>query len=90
MKIENQNEISKIIAEIKENTNNTGKESINDQPTNIDEFIIIKFHHKNAECNPSIAYLYQNKNSSYFEQPYSGIGKLSEEISNSISSNLNK
>lgn len=90
VKIENQDEISIIIAEINENTNNTGKGSINDQPTNIDEYLIIKFHHKNSEGSPSIMYLYKDKNISYVEQPYSGIWKLKEEIFDRISSNLIK
>lgn len=90
MKIIEQDEISKIIAAIKENTNNTGKESINDQPTNIDEYIIVKFYHKKAEGNPSIAYLYKNKDICYVEQLYSGIWEFSEKIFDSISSNLTK
>lgn len=90
LKIENQDEISSIISEIKENTNNTGNDSINDQPTNINEYLIFKFHHKNAEGNSSIAYLYKHKNISYVEQPYSGIWKLREEIFDRISSNLIK
>lgn len=90
LKIENQDEISSIIEEIKENTNNTGKESINDQPTNINDYMILKFHYKNAEGSPSIAYLYKDKNSSYVEQPYSGIWKLKDETFDRISSNLIK
>lgn len=90
LKIENQDEISSIIEEIKENINNTGKESINDQPTNINDYMILKFHHKNAEGSPSIAYLYKDKNSSYVEQPYSGIWKLKDETFDRISSNLIK
>ena len=37
LKIENQDEISGIIEDIEENTNDTGKESVNDQPTNIND-----------------------------------------------------
>lgn len=90
VKIKNQDEISKIITEINQNTNNTDRESINDQPTNIDEYLIIKFYHKNAEASPSIAYSYKYKNISYVEQPYSGIWKLREEIFDRISGNLIK
>ena len=90
LKIENQDEISGIIEEIKENTNDTGKESVNDQPTNIKDYIIVKFHHKNAEGSPSLVYLYKNKNSSYIEQPYAGIWKLREETFDRITSNLTK
>lgn len=90
LKIDNQDEISSIISEIKDNTNDTGKESVNDQPTNINDYLIFKFHHKNAEESSSIAYLYKDKNISYIEQPYSGIWKLREEIFDKISGNLIK
>ncbi|WP_062552214.1 DUF5301 domain-containing protein [Peptoniphilus phoceensis] len=90
LKIENQDEISGIIEGIKENTNDTGRESVNDQPTNIKDYIIVKFHHKNAEGSPSLAYIYKDKNSSYVEQPYAGIWKLKEETFDRITSNLIK
>lgn len=90
LKIENQEEISGIIADIEENTNDTSRESVNDQPTNIDDYLIIKFHHENTEDSPSVAYLYKDKNSSYIEQPYSGIWKLREETFDRISNNLIK
>ena len=90
LKIENQDEISGIIEDIEENTNDTGKESVNDQPTNFNDYIIVKFHHKNEEGSLSIAYLYKDKNNSYVEQPYSGIWKLKEETFDRISSNLMK
>ena len=90
LKIDNQDEISSIISEIKDNTNDTGRESVNDQPTNINDYLIFKFHHKNAEDSSSIAYLYKDKNISYIEQPYSGIWKLREEIFDKISGNLIK
>ena len=51
LKIENQDEIADIIAEIEENTDATGRESVNDQPTNIDDYLTIRFHHKDAEEN---------------------------------------
>ena len=90
LNIESQDEISRIIADIEENTNDTGRESVNDQPTNIKDYLIIKFHHKNAEDSPSIAYLYKEKNISYVEQPYSGIWKLREDMFDKISGNLIK
>ena len=90
LKIESQDEIAGIIEEIKENTNDTGKESVNDQPTNIKDYIIVKFHYKNADASPSIAYLYKDKNSRYVEQPYSGIWKVREETFDRISSHLIK
>ena len=90
LKIEDQDEIAGIIAEIEENTDATGRESVNDQPTNIDDYLTIKFHHKDAEENPSVVYLYKDKNTSYVEQPYSGIWELREEIFDKISGHLIK
>ena len=90
LKIENQDEIAGIIEVIEENTNDTGRESVNDQPTNINDYIIVKLHHKNAEESPSVVYLYKDKNSRYVEQPYSGIWKLREDTFNEISSHLIK
>ena len=90
LKIENQDEIFGIIAEIEENTNDTGKESVNDQPTNIKDYIILKFRHKNAEESPRVVYVYKDKNIRYVEQPYVGIWKLREETFDRISSNLIK
>ena len=90
LKIENQDEIFGLIADIEENTKDTGKESVNDQPTNIKDYIIVKFHHKNAEESPRVVYVYKDKNSRYVEQPYVGIWKLREETFDRISSNLIK
>lgn len=89
-KISNTKEISKLISDIKNNSKGTNIESVNDQPTNIDNYIIIKFHHKDAEKNPSVAYIYQKKGNSYIEQPYAGIWKLNQEIFNSISELIGK
>ncbi|MGF0040305.1 DUF5301 domain-containing protein [Peptoniphilaceae bacterium SGI.131] len=84
VKITEQNEIAQIINIIKENTKNTGKESVSDQPVNVNSFFIIKFYHKKQEGNPSIAYLYKYKDKAYVEQPYSGIWKLNDESFDSI------
>lgn len=40
------------------------KGSVNDQPTNINDYLIVKCHHKNAEDSPSVDYLYKGKNRS--------------------------
>ena len=87
-KISDKEEISKLISEIKENTSAVAMESVNDQPTNVDSYITIKFYHKDAEGNPDVAYLYKEKGSSYVEQPYSGIWKLTDEVFDSVSNNL--
>ena len=50
-------EISKLIEEIQKQSKSTTLESLNDQPTNDKDYIIIKFTHQNEE-NDSVAYLY--------------------------------
>nr|WP_276862391.1 DUF5301 domain-containing protein [Anaerococcus tetradius] len=79
-----------MIADVKKNTDDTSRESVNDQPTNINDYLIVKLHHKNVEGGPSIAFLYKDRNISYIEQLYSGIWKLSEETFDKISANLIK
>lgn len=64
LKIENQDEIFGIIADIEKNTKDTGKKSVNNQPTNINYYLIVKFHHINTEDSPSVDYLYKGKNRS--------------------------
>ena len=89
-KLTDKEEISKLIYEIKNHSKSTNMESINDQPTDIDHYIIIKCYHKNTEENPSIAYLYKKKGSHYIEQPYAGIWKLENEIAQTIDAYLPK
>mgnify|MGYP002613270271 FL=1 len=81
-------EISKIISELKDNSESINKESVGDEPTNAEDYICIKFYHDNADDSPSIVYLYKDKDDSFIEQPYSGIWKLKNEIFNKISENL--
>lgn len=83
-KIIDKKEISKIISDIKDNSKLTNSESINDQPTNIKKYIILKFYHKSVEKNPSVVYLYQKNGNSYIEQPYQGIWNLKEKNFNNI------
>lgn len=73
-----------MISEIKENTQFTDKESVNDQPFNIDKYIIIKFNKKNPGENMEVAYLYEKNKDCYVERPYLGIWKLSREIFDKI------
>jgi len=76
VKITEQDEIAKIVKDIKENTKDTGGKSYNDQPTNIKNFLTVSFYYNNSEGNPEIVYLYENRNKTYAEQPYSGIWKI--------------
>lgn len=88
--INTKEEILKLVSAIKDNSENTNKESVNDQPTNIDSYIIIKFYCKDEGKNPSVAYLYKEKGNCYIEQPYTGIWKLKQGIFNNISDLISK
>ena len=87
-KVTGKEEISKIISELKDNSESTKKESVSDEPTNTEDYICIKFYQDNADDSPSIVYLYKDKDDSFIEQPYSGIWKLKNEIFDNISENL--
>ena len=76
-------EISKLIENIQKQSKSTTFESVNDQPTNVKNYIIIKFTHKNEE-NDSVAYLYTSKEKQYIEQPYAGIWEVNPDIANRI------
>ena len=88
VKITEQDEIAKIVNDIKDNTKDTGGKSYNDQPTNIKNFLAVTFLYNNPEGNPEIVYLYENRNKTYAEQPYSGIWKIKEEVFKEISGKL--
>ena len=76
-------EISKLIDEIQKQSTSTTLESLNDQLTNVKDYIIIKFSHQNEE-NDSVAYLYTMKEKQYIEQPYVGIWEVSPDIANRV------
>ena len=76
-------EISKLIENIQKQSKSTTFESVNDQPTNVKDYIIIKFYHQNEE-NDSVAYLYTVKEKQYIEQPYAGIWEVNPDIANRI------
>lgn len=90
VKITEQDEIAKIVNDIKENTKDTGGKSYNDQPTNIKNFLAVSFYYNNSEGNPEVVYLYENRKKTYAEQPYSGIWKIKEEVFKEISDKLKK
>ena len=81
--IKKREEISKLIEEIQKQSKSTIFESLNDQPTNDKDYIIIKFTHQNEE-NDSVAYLYTMKEKQYIEQPYVGIWEVSPDIANRV------
>ena len=88
VKITEQDEIAKIVNDIKENTKDTGGKSYNDQPTNIKNFLAVSFYYNNTEGNPDVVYLYENRKKTYAEQPYSGIWKVKKEVFKEISGKL--
>ena len=88
IEITEQDGIAKIVNDIKENTKDTGGKSYNDQPTNIKNFLTVSFYYNNPEGNPDVVYLYENRNKTYAEQPYSGIWKIKKEVFKEISGKL--
>ena len=81
--INKREEISKLIEEIQKQSKSTSLESVNDQPTNVKDYIIIKFTHQNEE-NDSVTYLYAMKEKQYIEQSYVGIWEVSSDIADRI------
>ena len=88
VKITDQDEIAKIVKDIKENTKDTGGKSYYDQPVNIKNFLAVSFYYNNTEGNWGVVYLYENRNKTYAEQPYSGIWKIKKEVFKEISGKL--
>ena len=88
VKITEQDEIAKIVNDIKENTKDTGGKSYNEQPANIKKFLAVSFYYNNTEGNWEVVYLYENRNKTYAEQPYSGIWKIKKEVFKEISGKL--
>lgn len=87
-KITDQAEISKWIRELTENTKKTRRDSVNDQPVNVKEYLKIQFHLKATQDNPSVVYLYDKGygGQSYVEKPYEGIWKIKKEVADRINS----
>ena len=90
VKVTEQDEIAKIVNDIKENTKDTGGKSYNEQPANIKKFLAVSFYYNNTEGNWGVVYLYENRNKTYAEQPYSGIWKIKKEVFKEISGKLKK
>ena len=88
VKITDQDEIAKIVKDIKENTKDTGGKSYNEHPANIKKFLAVSFYYNNTEGNWGVVYLYENRNKTYAEQPYSGIWKIKKEVFKEISGKL--
>ena len=81
--INKKDDISKLIKEIQKQLKSTTLKSVNDQPTNVKDYIIIKFYHQNEE-KYIVVYLYTKKKRQYIEQPYAGIWEVNPDIANRI------
>ena len=81
--INKKDDISELIKEIQKQSKSTTLKSVNDQPTNVKDYIIIKFTHQNEESD-SVAYLYTMKEKQYIAQPYAGIWEVNQDIANRI------
>ena len=88
VKITEQDEIAKIVNDIKDNTKDTGGNSYNEHPANIKNYLTVSFYYNNTEGNLEVVYLYENRNKTYAEQPYSGIWKIKKEVFKEISDKL--
>ena len=88
VKITEQDEIAKIVNDIKDNTKDTGGNSYNEHPANIKNYLTVSFYYNNTEGNLEVVYLYENRNKTYAEQPYSGIWKIKKEVFKEISGKL--
>ena len=88
VKITEQDEIAKIVNDIKENTKDTGGKSYNEHPANIKNYLTVSFYYNNTEGNLEVVYLYENRKKTYAEQPYSGIWKVKKEAFKEISGKL--
>ena len=78
--VSDKNIIEEVISELAKSAKYTNIQSINDQPTNVDSFITIKFNLGIDESAQSIAYIYQRKGKVYIEQPYTGIWRIDNNI----------
>lgn len=72
--------IEEVISEVAKSAKYTNIQSVNDQPTNVDSFITIKFNLGIDESAQSIAHIYQRKEKTYIEQPYTGIWRVDDKI----------
>ena len=76
--LDKEDKIKEFLEYLNKNSRKTSKESVNDQPTNIDKYITIKIKYKDSNKNNSTIYYYVKNNASYLEQPYRGIWKINK------------
>ncbi|WP_455257202.1 DUF5301 domain-containing protein [Peptoniphilus asaccharolyticus] len=88
--ITKQDEIKSIIDDLVNDSKITKKDSINDAPTNVDEYIGIYFTHKGTGYGESVTYVYKKDGINYLEQPYSEIWKLGDKTFDNINQYFEK
>lgn len=74
--LNDKNSIAEFVNIITTSTEKTRKESVNDQPANVAQYYIIRFHGAESEFISDIMFLYSSNGCYYIEQPYSGIWKM--------------
>ncbi|EGV09926.1 conserved domain protein [Parvimonas sp. oral taxon 393 str. F0440] len=80
IKIEKEEDV-KIFIDSVSSATKIKKESISDEPTNIEKYLKVSFYHKEAKNSPSIMYIYKSRDYTeekyfYFEQPYTGVFRI--------------
>ncbi|WP_281703607.1 DUF5301 domain-containing protein [Parvimonas micra] len=83
IKIEKEEDV-KIFIDSVSSATKIKKESISDEPTNIEKYLKVSFYHKEAKNIPSIMYIYKSRDYTeekyfYFEQPYTGVFKIKKD-----------
>lgn len=67
IKIEKEEDV-KIFIDSVSSATKIKKESISDEPTNIEKYLKVSFYHKEAKNSPSIMYIYKSRD--YTEEKY--------------------
>lgn len=88
VEIDNEKDIEKLINVISSVKRTTSKESIQDAPVNVDNYIKVDFNFKTVES--STIFIYQKKKNYCIEQPYNGIYEITKEEYNKIVDYLNR
>lgn len=65
-------------------------QSVNDIPTNVEEYFILKFALKNKENREITLYMYEKDDKYYIEKPYSGVWEIPEESFLNVKKSYNK
>ena len=79
------NDILKVLSGGQNGKTRTTKiQSVNDNPSNVSNVIVIKFNLKNSDATSIAMYVYNKDKAFYIEQPYNGIYRISPDEYNSI------